>query len=50
MIIIIPLIELGREFADHSVPKPLVPLFGKPLIYFIIENNILPRLGGGAML
>ena len=40
MIILIPLGGLGQRFKDqgYRLPKALVPLFGKPILYFLLES------------
>ena len=40
MLLLIPLGGLGQRFKDqgYRLPKPLVPLFGKPILYFLLES------------
>ena len=40
MNIIIPLGELGKNFKKdgYFIPKPLINIFGKPMIFFVIDN------------
>ena len=40
MNIIIPLGELGENFKKdgYFTPKPLINIFGKPMIFFVIDN------------
>jgi NDP-sugar pyrophosphorylase family protein len=40
MNIIIPIGGIGKRFKDEGfdLPKPLIPVLGKPMIYRVIEN------------
>ena len=40
MIVLIPLGGSGQQFKEqgYRLPKPLVPLFGKPIVYFLLES------------
>jgi HAD superfamily hydrolase (TIGR01509 family) len=38
--VVIPMAGLGSRFskAGYTVPKPFIPVFGKPMIHWVIEN------------
>ena len=40
MIILIPLGGKGKRFKDvgYSLPKPLINVMGKPIIYWLLDN------------
>ena len=48
--VVVPMAGLGSRFkqAGYTVPKPFIPVFGKPMIQWVIENmKILPEVYGG---
>ena len=40
MIILIPLGGLGQRFKEvgYSLPKPLINVFGKPILFWLLDN------------
>ena len=48
--VVVPMAGLGSRFtkAGYTVPKPFIPVFGKPMIQWVIENmKVHPELYGG---
>jgi dTDP-glucose pyrophosphorylase len=48
--IVVPMAGLGSRFtnAGYTIPKPFIPVFGKPMIQWVIENiKVHPESYGG---
>ena len=48
--VVVPMAGLGSRFtkAGYTVPKPFIPVFGKPMIQWVIDNmKVHPELYGG---
>ena len=48
--VVVPMAGLGSRFskAGYTVPKPFIPVFGKPMIQWVIDNmKVHPEVYGG---
>jgi HAD superfamily hydrolase (TIGR01509 family) len=48
--VVVPMAGLGSRFtkAGYTVPKPFIPVFGKPMIQWVIDNmKVHPEMYGG---
>jgi HAD superfamily hydrolase (TIGR01509 family) len=48
--VVIPMAGLGSRFtkAGYTIPKPFIPVFGKPMIQWVIDNmKVKPEIYGG---
>jgi beta-phosphoglucomutase-like phosphatase (HAD superfamily)/dTDP-glucose pyrophosphorylase len=48
--VVVPMAGLGSRFskAGYTVPKPFIPVFGKPMIQWVIDNmKVHPEIYGG---
>jgi len=48
--VVVPMAGLGSRFskAGYTIPKPFIPVFGKPMIQWVIDNmKVHPEIYGG---